>query len=213
MRKVLGLIVLLIVAAIGWIGWQRYAHRPAEVSTDEIASAEIADRADDKLQQLKNGDAETIGLSGIELESLLKFRFVQLLPAFVESPRILVQNDKINVQTRIPVENLPSLSELGEAAAFLPDTTEVNVTGGILPLDSGRVAIQIEDVRAARIPLPSRMIPRALARLGRSNEPGLPKDALALPLPGGATSAYVRGDSLFLSMLSNRQVNRANGSN
>jgi hypothetical protein len=94
------------------------------------------------------------------------------------------------------VERLPQLSELGEAAAFLPDTTEVGVTGQLLPLRAGRVALAVDQVRAARIPLPKRLVPGALRKLGRKAEPGLPADALALPLPPGVDAAYVRGDSL-----------------
>ena len=46
--------------------------------------------------------------------------------------------------------------------------------------------------------LPCRMVGAVLSRLGRRDEAGLPADALALPLPAGATNAYVRGDSLVL---------------
>jgi hypothetical protein len=83
-------------------------------------------------------------------------------------------------------------------AALLPDTTEVTVRGQLLPLDGGRVAFAIDEVTAAHIPLPRRIVPAALERLGRRDEPGLPRDALALPLPPGAAGAYVRADSLVL---------------
>ena len=101
-------------------------------------------------------------------------------------------------EARVPVDRLPSISEIGDAAAFLPDTAEVALTGRLLPLDEGRVALSIQEVKAARIPLPQRLVPRALQRLGRRDEPGLPRNALALPLPKGASSAYLDSDSLVL---------------
>jgi hypothetical protein len=48
------------------------------------------------------------------------------------------------------------------------------------------------------VPLPRRLVHRALARLGRVEEGDLPRDAVAVPLPPGVEAAYVRGDSLFL---------------
>ena len=69
----------------------------------------------------------------------------------------------------------------------------------------GRVALAVDQVRAARIPLPKRLVASALSKLGRKPEAGLPADALALRLPSGADAAYVRGDSLVF--LNNGQEN------
>ena len=96
------------------------------------------------------------------------------------------------------MDKLPRVEELGEAATFLPDTSELTLTGSLLPLDSGRIAVAVNQVTAAKIPLPRRLIPGALRRLGRTDEPGLPADALALRLPFGASGAYIRNDSLVL---------------
>jgi hypothetical protein len=48
------------------------------------------------------------------------------------------------------------------------------------------------------VPLPRRIVPGALDRIGRRDEPGLPRDAIAVTLPPGVAAAYVRRDSLFL---------------
>jgi hypothetical protein len=200
------LLLLVILAAIGYGVWTQRARvltllgrAPATAEPGELAaSAALADIAEAKLETLKNGQAQSVSLNQRELQSLLQFRYVQLLPAFVDSPQVELHGDEIRVKAWVPVENLPSLGELGDAAGFLPDTTEVGMTGKLLPLDSGRVALAIDQVRAARIPLPQRMVPGALKKLGRKDEVGLPRDALAIPLPRGAAAAYVRGDSLVL---------------
>ncbi len=200
------LFLLLLMAAIGFGVWTQrdrvlslLGREPVNPAEGRLAaSPALAQIAEAKLENLKNGQAQSVAFSQEELQSLLQYRFVQLLPAFVDSPYIELDDDRIKVTALVPVENLPSLGELGDAAAFLPDTTEVTMTGKLLPLDSGRVALAIDQVRAARIPLPQRLVPRALQSLGRKDEPGLPRDALALPLPPGAAAAYVRGDSLVL---------------
>ena len=56
----------------------------------------------------------------------------------------------------------------------------------------------VEGIEVAGLPLPRRMVPAVLERLGREDEEGLPADALAVPLPPAVEAAYVRGDSLVL---------------
>jgi hypothetical protein len=70
-------------------------------------------------------------------------------------------------------------------------------SGQLIPLQENRVGIAIDELTAARIPLPRGMIPAILRRLGRHDEPGLPPDAFGMALPPGATNAYIRGDSLI----------------
>ncbi len=200
------LLVLIVLVAAAWLLWARwFRQRPSAPNAAGPAAASrlaasplLAESADAKLRYLKSGQATSIALHANELQSLLQYRFLQLLPAFVDSLQIDLAEDRIHVRARVPVERLPTISDLGEAASFLPDTAEIGLTGTLLPLDSGRVALAIDEVRAARIPLPQRLVPRALQRLGRRDEPGLPPAALALPLPPGAAAAYVRGDSLVL---------------
>lgn len=201
LKSLFGLLLVAGLAVFALLNRDRISDawrslRGTAVVAEAVPSPELADAATSKLQQLKNGETRSVALTEVELQSLLLYKYRQLLPAFVDSPRVTIENGKIEVQARVPVERLPQLSELGEAAAFLPDTTEVGVTGTILPLRSGRIALAVDQVRAARIPLPKRLVPGALRRLGRKDEAGLPPDALALPLPPGADAAYVRGDSL-----------------
>jgi hypothetical protein len=201
LKSLVGLALVLVLAVFLFLNRDRISGawhdlRGGKEATELRPSPELAEVAAKKIAQLKAGEAQAVALSEMEIQSLLQFKYRQLLPAFVDSPRVELENGKIVVQARVPVERLPQLSELGEAAAFLPDTTEVGVTGQLLPLRAGRVALAVDQVRAARIPLPKRLVPGALRKLGRKAEPGLPADALALPLPPGADAAYVRGDSL-----------------
>jgi hypothetical protein len=212
LKSLIGMLLVAVVAVFAFLNRERISEtwrslRGTAVVTEAVPSPELADAATSKLQQLKNGETRSVALTEVELQSLLLYKYRQLLPAFVDSPRVKIENGKIEVQARVPVERLPQLSELGEAAAFLPDTTEVGVTGTILPLRSGRIALAVDQVRAARIPLPKRLVPGALRRLGRKDEAGLPPDALALPLPPGADAAYVRGDSLVF--LNNGRTGRS----
>lgn len=199
-KKLIFLVLLAGALVIAFLNRDRiravWQELRGSVTVEEQASPELADEASAKLTELRRGRRTNVALGEAELQSLLLYKYPQLLPAFVDSPRIRLEDGKIEVKGRIPVERLPQLNELGEAAAFLPDTTEVAVVGQLLPLSSGRVALAVDQVRAARIPLPKRLVSSALRKLGRKDEPGLPADALAVPLPPGVDAAYVRGDSI-----------------
>jgi hypothetical protein len=202
LKRIISLVLLLAVIALVYVNrdkFSRLLHRDAQTDSQTIGpSEELADAADVKLHQLEAGEAERIVLNEDELQSLLQFKYRELLPAFVESPHVTLRGNKIEVRARMPVDRIPRVSGLGEAADFLPDTTDVSVTGQLLPLSKGRAALAVDRVRASGIPLPQRLVPGALTKMGRKDEPGLPKDALGLPLPPGTQSAYVRGDSLVL---------------
>ena len=211
LKSIVGLGLVLVLAVFLFLNRDRITSawsdlRGGKEQTQLGPSPELAEIADEKLAGLKSGEAQNVALSENELQSLLQYKYKQILPAFVDSPRVELDNGKIIVQARVPVDRLPQLSELGEAAAFLPDTTEVGVTGQLLPLRDGRVALAVDQVRAARIPLPKRLVAGALRKLGRKDEPGLPADALAVPLPPGVDAAYVRGDSLVF--LNNARTNK-----
>jgi hypothetical protein len=205
LKAVVFLILVIAIAALAYLNRDRIrgvwdSARDGREQLDALPSAELAAAADKKLGALMNGNARMVALTELELQSLLQYKYKSLLPAFVDSPSIELADDKLRVRARVPVDRLPQLNELGEAASFLPDTTEVAIEGRLLPLGRGRVALTVDQVSAAHIPLPKRLVPGALRRLGREDEPGLPTNAFAVRLPPGADAAYVRGDSLiFLS--------------
>lgn len=201
-RRILTLVILLVLLAAAWFyrdrlrqAWREFRGEREEVLQP---TPELAELAAARMDSLERGQLDRIALGEVELQSLLLYRFEGLLPAFVDSPTVELEGDRLQLRGRVPVDRLPSVGELGDAAAFLPDTSELTLTGKLLPLDSGRVAIAVDQVTAARIPLPKRLFPGALRRLGRVGEPGLPDDAVALHLPFGASSAYIRNDSLVL---------------
>jgi hypothetical protein len=202
LRRLIATLVLLVIVAAAFIyrdriliAWQDLrGTRTQQVQP----SPELAAIAEAKLDGLRDGEATQATLSAVELESLLQYRYQGAIPAFLGRPGIELQGDRLRLRARVPVDMLPNVEGLGEAAAFLPDTTELSVAGRLLPLGQGRVAFAIEDVSAQRFPLPRRLVPRALERLGRTDEPGLPPEAMALPLPPGIGAAYIRRDSLVL---------------
>lgn len=200
MRRLLSLVLLV---GFAFLAWQyrdsiRAVWRDVRrVEAAQVPSAELAGAAQAKLAVLSDREAsERVALTEAELQSLLQYRIASFLPAYIVAPRVELKGGRIRILAQVPTERFPRVEELGEVMGFLPDTTEVAVTGQLIPLGRGRVGLAVDEVTAARIPLPRGLVPTMLQRLGRKDEPGLPPDAIALPLPAGAAGAYVRGDSL-----------------
>lgn len=176
--------------------WRELRTAWAEPSIQGPSPA-LADTAEQKLTSLARDAAPSrIALSEAEVQSLVRYRVASLLPLYVDSPRVRLRDGRVHVDARVPVERVPALAQATELAAFLPDTADFTASGHITPLDDARVALEVAGITAARIPLPERMIPGLLDALGRQSAPRLPRNAVALPLPPGARTVYVSGDSL-----------------
>jgi hypothetical protein len=203
LRRLTALIALVAIAGAAWLYRDRLAlfvddlrGRATGVAIEP--SEALALRAEARFDSLSGGELTRAALSQVEVQSLVQYRYAQLLPAFVASPRVELAADRLRLRLRIPTDRLPRVGGLTEILTLLPDTTDVAITGQLLPMDGQRIALAIDAVEAARIPIPRRLVPAVLERLGRSDEPGLPADAIAVPLPRGVHGAYVRGDSLVL---------------
>lgn len=168
----------------------------AQVPGDD-ASEGKAEAADLKIERLRDGSARE-AFTNSEVQSLLQYRYSGMVPSFVASPRIVLDGDEVEVRVRVPAERLPQAQDWGDILGLLPDTTSLDVRGTIIPSDDGYVAFTVDAITAQRIPLPSRFIPAVLDVFGRQDAPGLPRDAILIPLPDGARSAYVRADSLVV---------------
>ncbi len=204
LRRVVSLIVLAVLVFLVWYfrstimaSWQRFrgvqpvAESP--VDAERSAQAKYAALASPR-------PPARVALSEDELQALVRTRFSGMLPRWVDSARIRLEGDKVRLSGRVPVDHLPDVKSLGEVAGLLPDTTEVAVKGQVIPLGQGRVALAVDQVTAAHVPLPHRLIPQVLSGLkaGKPAQASAPADALVLPLPRTISSAYVRGDSLVL---------------
>lgn len=203
MRRLVLLAIVVVLAAMGWLFRDRIAQawREARGLREEplVPSEALAAGAGARIDSLAAGRLERAAFSEVELQSLLQYRYAGIMPGFVDSARVELDGDRMRVSGRVPLDRLPSGGGLDEIAAVLPDTTEITLTGTLLPLEQSRVALAVNQVTAARIPLPRRIVPAALERLGRTSEQGLPPDAIALRLPSGVSSAYIRNDSLVLN--------------
>ena len=197
MRFLLGLIGLVALAAGAWYfrdqipgPWQKDA--PVEVSPAAAAAAE------EKLDQLRAG-GDTVRLSGVELTSYLRYRFQEQLAGQLEAPAVDFEGEEVILTGRFPTDRLPDSRQVRALQEFLPDTADVRVAGGMRTLSPGRVALRVDNASFARVPVPADVIPEALGRVGRRDEPGLAPNEYAFPLRPGVGSARVEAGQLVLA--------------
>lgn len=205
LRRIVSLVLLLALACVVWwyrapivAAWHRFRGQ-APPAAGSASPEEARRSAEAKLAALQGArpPART-ALSEPELQALMQTRFAPVLPRWVDSARIELDGEQVRLSGRVPVDRMPQIKSLGELAGLLPDTTEVAVKGQVIPLPHGRVALAVDQVTAAHVPLPRRLLPQVLAGLKKGAPADLPADALPLPLPSTITSAYVRNDSLIL---------------
>jgi hypothetical protein len=131
--------------------------------------------------------------------SVLQYSLPGFVPQGITAPEVALRDGRVDVRARVAMEVFPDLPDLGGIVGILPDTLDVAFQASLTPFGNGKAALLVHRIEAARIPLPRRLIPQILDAMGRKDEPGLPLEAVAVPLPSGLGTAYILGDSLILS--------------
>lgn len=204
MAVLVGVILLLVVAYGGWRwggevfpriqGWAG-----ASAAGDSEPTPELAQETLETVDAFRSDpDAAEMALGAVELASLVRYSVPGLLPEGVSPPVVEMRSGRIHLAAEVAVASFPPLPEVERTVGMLPDTVPVEVVGSIMPFGERGAALIVHRIRMSGIPLPRTLIPRLLGVLGRSDEPGLPPDGLALPLPDGLKSAYILSDSLIL---------------
>lgn len=192
--------VLLLALLVGG-GWYLLRDDVARLLGGEEAatavSPEAAAQAEAKLAGLRQGD--TVRLNDVELTSLMRYRLRDRIPGDLYSPAITLRGDTVRFMARVPSEALPDVPELGRVRGFLPDTADVDIRGKLQTLEPGRAAFEVDRIVFGGIPIPERLYPQALARMGRRDEPGLAPAAYPFTLPEGVGDARVEGGLLVLA--------------
>jgi hypothetical protein len=206
--KTVTLILLVLAAYAGWRWGPQVFPQLHEwlgiTGVEEIdgvvSSPEMADSVMAMVQIFRRGTGQSqLALGGSELTSVLRYSVPSLVPDGVFNPEVRLEGGRVNLSAKVALGSFPDLPELGPIIGILPDTLDVALQASLMPFGNGMAALLVHRLEASRIPLPRRMIPGILTAMGRTGRPGLPPEALLLPLPSGLGSAYILTDSLILT--------------
>jgi len=207
LRGCLGkLLVLGVVASVGLWAWWSYPDLIGRLrgmrepeAVEVVPSPELADATLDRFQAFQQSEAGSeMRLGDAELSSLVRYSLPGMVPPGIDEPTVRVRDGQINLGARVALAVLPDVPALREVLGLLPDTVPVEIRGTLAPFDSEHAALHVDRIEASKIPLPPRYTPEILNALGRTPVPGLPENALLVPLPRGLSAAYVLQDSLVL---------------
>jgi hypothetical protein len=207
------IVLALLLLGAGWVGWRWGGSVFPELeSTVAGWVAGIQERGGDqgepdaamgdevalRLERFLSGqEGDSLVLQGVEVSSVLEFSTGGLLPPGFDRPRIRFEDGVAVLSLRAAMSRLPSFPELEGFMEVLPDTVPLELRGRIQAFPGG-TSMKVESIEAARIPLPRRMYPSILEALGRRDQPGLPPEAVEVPLPRGVQGVYIPGDRLVL---------------
>jgi len=213
LRGLTGLGLLLGVVAVSAYGGWRWGDRVVRIVGEWRASAEtageagpepgpeLAERTAGRVDAFRRDGAsgdEELALGSAEVASVVRFAAPGMLPAGVIRPRVELDGGRVRISSRVVVADVPPVPELERIVGILPDTLPVSLEASLMPFGEEGAALVVHGMSAGGIPLPRRLVPRVLAALGRKDRPGLPPEAISVPLPEGLRSAYILSDSLVL---------------
>ena len=198
MRALLALIGVAALAAGVWLFRDRIPGLGGREPEVVAVSPEAADQAERKLERLRSS-GDTVHLNEVEFTSYMRFRAPLQIADQLESASVDFEGEQVTVSGRLPTDRLPDSHQVRAIRAYLPDTADVRVNGGLRTLGPGRAALRVDGVSFARVPVPSEVYADALRSLGRRDEPGLGPNEYAFPLPPGVGSARVEAGQLVLA--------------
>jgi hypothetical protein len=208
MKKILFGVVLILVAYAGFRwgpavfpGIERaLGIDPTAPAVPEAqATPELAERTLDLFERFRAGEAgDRLVLGGTELSAVVRYSLPGIVPRGITAPTIELDKGRVRLSARVAVEAFPDLPRLDQIIGLLPDTILIEIRGSLVPLDQRHMALLVDRLQAARIPIPTRLAAEVLKAFGRSRPASLPDDAVEVPLPDGLRSAFVQRDSLVL---------------
>lgn len=212
LRSLVGKVaILLMLVLAAYAGWQWgpsvfprvhewFGLGPAQVQDSLAFSPAVADSALASVQAFRRGrGGDRMALGGRELTSLLRYSVSGMIPEGVADPSVTLRDDRVHFGGKVALDAFPDLPDLGPMLGILPDTLAVVLEATLLPFGEKTAALLVHGVEASRVPLPRRLIPEILRGMGRVDQPGLPPEAITIPLPSGLGSAYILADSLILT--------------
>lgn len=204
-----GVFTLVVFLGVAWGGWrwgdrvfprleQALGVRTA-AETDSVPSRELADEAIRRWERFAEAEGEReLLVSDLEVTSVLRHGLSGLFPAGIAEPRVEFHQGGLKISGRVARDAFPDLPDLAGAVGMLPDTVPITLDAVLVPFESSETALVVRRVSVSGIPVPRRFVPRILEALGRTERPGLPPEALVVPLPDDVLRAYVLADSLHL---------------
>jgi len=177
-----------------WMGVEERVEEERDEPSVEVAEATLL-----RIERfLQDGGADSLSVNGVEVSSVLRYSVPGILPPGLSTPHVRILDGEVLLRARLATDGLPSFPELEQVVQMLPDTVPVELRTSIMPFRDESAALLVRRIEVSGIPLPRHLHPRIMEAMGRVDHPGLPPEAMRVPLPKGLSSVYAEGDRLIL---------------
>lgn len=200
---VVAAVTLVVLAALGWLARDEVGGFVSRVlgrgePNPYETSAELAERAENKVVDLGQGAVEEIELSLAELNSWIEYGLKGYFPEFLSDVRTsIVEEERLVLEGRVITRSVPGIERMGPVSMFLGDTADVRVTGRIDGREAGVGQYQVEEVRVGAITLPDAWRDQLLAQLRARAVQG-EANVVLFELPRFVLDIGVRDDRVIL---------------
>lgn len=196
--------LILVVAAVGWLARDEISgfvsgivNRGEKTEAVELAapgSPEMARQAEAKIVALGQGELDEAELSGAELDSWVRHGLKGYFPTYISDLTAGIEEERLVLDGRVAVKEIPGIERLGPAAALFGDTAAVRVKGRPDGLGPGRGLFYVEAVQIGLVPLPDVMRDQLVSQLKGGQGGDLPANVVVFELPKFVTDIGVRGE-------------------
>jgi hypothetical protein len=201
------LVVLVLLAAVGWIFRDRWLPMLAGRSgaADTVAATregvwqpltaqggERARRALGALQQ--PGGPATVSVSVPDLAAYVYEELARQLPPSADSVEAMTRDDRLYVRASIRLQELGARDALGPLAAMLGDRERLQIGGNLRVVRPGLGELVVREIRIGQLPIPPGLVPRLLRETSRRERPaGVSESGIPLRLPAYVGDVRVAG--------------------
>ena len=207
-RTVIAIVVVVLVAlgAAAWFTreyWLGSAQPPAPAgSTSEwgAVTPQGAERATQALAALgSRGGPVYVNVTAPELLSYALVSLRPVLPAGATGVQARVAGDLVYVKGVVSIADLGGARVFGPLASVLPSRDTIEAGGALDVLGPGVGQLHVRVLRAGRLDIPPKLVPKILAQLRRGPIPhGLAADALPVTLPANVGDVRIKNGKITL---------------
>src|SRR5918992_4873079 len=178
------LVMLALLAVIGWLTRDRWLHLVGGSDGDDSAAiasregvwqpltAQGGERTRRALAELERPNGRpTVSVSAPDLGAYVYQELARQLPPSADSVEAMALGDQLHVRASVRLQELGGRDALGPLAAMLGDRERLQIGGNLRVARPGLGELVVRDIRVGQLPVPSAVIPRLLREVSRGERP------------------------------------------
>lgn len=209
------LVMLALLAAVGWLTRDRWLHMVAGSSagpTDSAVAvaregvwhpltAQGGERARRGLAQLERPNGPTIVTVNVaDLGAYVYQELARQLPPSADSVEAMADGDRLYVRASVRLQELGGRDALGPLAAMLGDRERLQIGGNLRVVRPGLGELVVREIRVGQLPIPSALIPRLIRQISRRDRPPeISESGLPLRLPEHIGEVRISGGTVTIT--------------